>query len=87
MDVTGEILRLDTELMELSFRLGQPYLYKHAVGGCEHHIVFSDVRLPHADDDSDLANYPRVISDCSKHYPMCLCCKVNKSRLENQLQN
>ncbi|OQV17491.1 putative snRNA-activating protein complex subunit 3 [Hypsibius exemplaris] len=68
-----------TTLQDIELRLGFPYLYKHGRIGCEHFVVFSDVRLLHAEDELDLTRYPRLISDLPALAPVCEICS-GKSR-------
>jgi snRNA-activating protein complex (SNAPc), subunit 3 len=61
-------------LMDIEMSLGTPYLYKHGPAGCEHFVVFSDVRFLHADDELDLSLYPRTIFEASAKWPVCTIC-------------
>jgi len=54
----GKVLSQETQLLDLEVVFGEPYIFKH-LRGCEHLIVFSDIRFaqPHISLDC----YPKII--------------------------
>lgn len=55
----------ETKFEDLEIRLGYPYVYLHQ-GYCEHLIVFSDMRIIHANDSQRVSDYPVLV----KTYPL-----------------
>ncbi|GAV00726.1 hypothetical protein RvY_11532 [Ramazzottius varieornatus] len=62
-------------LLDIEMSLGKPYVYTHGVTGCEHFVIFSDVRLLHPLDELALTRYPRVLYQSRKPYASCFICK------------
>ncbi|KAI6186620.1 Small nuclear RNA-activating complex polypeptide 3 [Aphelenchoides besseyi] len=52
----------ETKVVDLKLRLGHPYLYLHQ-GHCEHLMIFTDLRLLHANDSQDMNSYPVRVYD------------------------
>lgn len=49
-------------IVDLSLRLGQPYVFQHS-GNCEHLLIFHDLRLLHETDPQGIEKYPFVLFD------------------------
>ena len=80
MSTESVILPLSQQtLMDTELRLGKPYLYKHGAGGCEHFVVFSDIRMLHASDELDLTRYPRAILTAKILVPSCMICNARST--------
>ncbi|PIC39671.1 hypothetical protein B9Z55_011285 [Caenorhabditis nigoni] len=47
-------------IIDLSLRLGQPYVFQHS-GNCEHVLIFHDLRLLHESDPRGIDQYPYVL--------------------------
>ncbi|KAL3092344.1 hypothetical protein niasHT_026883 [Heterodera trifolii] len=62
----------NVRMVDLTIRLGQPYLFQHQ-GRCEHILIFSDLRLLLPGDEQNLAEYPIRLYD-SVHQKMCIVC-------------
>ncbi|XP_014661754.1 PREDICTED: snRNA-activating protein complex subunit 3-like [Priapulus caudatus] len=69
----------DTQFLDLSLRVGLPYLYVHQ-GDCEHLIVFTDIRMMNIEDSSDVSKYPIVSSNVSKKRTVCIVCLLYNAR-------
>lgn len=64
----------DSRFIDLSIRLGFPYLYKH-VGNCEHLIVFTSVKLVNPSSDCYiLSKYPIPRDKTRGRFTFCWCC-------------
>ena len=75
LSTDSRLISLDgVTLMDVELGLGTPYLYKHGLSGCEHFVVFTDVRFLHADDELDLALYPRLLFQAPMRLPVCAIC-------------
>ncbi|XP_068695251.1 snRNA-activating protein complex subunit 3-like [Montipora foliosa] len=65
--------QMDNVMFEdLKIKLGYPYLYCHQ-GNCEHLMIFTDLRLLHADDELNATEYPLQVF---KHRGKRLRCRV-----------
>uniref|UniRef100_A0A915DQJ2 snRNA-activating protein complex subunit 3 n=1 Tax=Ditylenchus dipsaci TaxID=166011 RepID=A0A915DQJ2_9BILA len=62
-------------VIDLSLRLGQPYVYQHQ-GKCEHLLIFSDLRLLNAGDEQRDSEYPIRVYD---NVHQVLCCTCNNT--------
>ncbi|XP_062579566.1 snRNA-activating protein complex subunit 3-like [Saccostrea cucullata] len=69
----------DTSFLDLTLRLGQPYVYMHQ-GDCEHLIVFSDIRILSPQDTQDIREYPLVTHKRLKNQTKCRVCQMHASR-------
>lgn len=63
----------ETRVVDLTLRLGQPYLYQHQ-GVCEHLLIFSDLRLLTPSDEQSVGEYPIRVFD-NIHQVMCCTCR------------
>ena len=63
-----------SRFIDLSIKLGFPYLYKH-IGNCEHLIVFTSVKLVNPSSDCYiLSKYPVPKDKTRGRYTFCWCC-------------
>ena len=68
----------ENTFLDLSVRIGQPYLYTHQ-GDCEHVIIFSDIRLVQPDDCQDYAKYPILTQQSHSRKIKCRVCQAHVS--------
>lgn len=71
-----DILSMDTKLLDLEVRIGEPYVYQH-LGRCEHLFIFNEISFAQSNDCLGQTNYPRVISVAKEKIKNCTFC--NKS--------
>lgn len=62
-----------TNVIDLTVKLGYPYLYQHQ-GNCEHLFCFSDVRLLHQSDPLQSSKYPILKSLFKQNSRYCMLC-------------
>ncbi|XP_034256327.1 snRNA-activating protein complex subunit 3 [Thrips palmi] len=62
-----------TKIIDLTVKLGYPYLYQHQ-GNCEHLFCFSDVRLLHQSDLLQSSKYPLLKSLFRQNSRYCMLC-------------
>lgn len=72
----GDIFTMDTQLLDLEVRIGEPYIYQH-LGRCEHLFIFNEISFAHTDDCLGKGSYPRLISAAKEKIKNCIFC--NKS--------
>ncbi|KAM4595026.1 snRNA-activating protein complex subunit 3 [Fundulus diaphanus] len=65
----------DTRFVDLTVKLGFPYLYCHQ-GDCEHPVIITDVRLVHKSDCLDKRLYPLLIHKNRSLSQKCAVCHV-----------
>lgn len=58
---------------DLNIRVGATYLYCHMTN-CEHVFSIIDIRLPHGDDENDVAAYPKHVFQRKSSRESCKCC-------------
>lgn len=68
-----DIHTMDTELLDLEVRIGQPYVYQH-LGRCEHLIIFNEISFAQPSDCLGRNNYPRIINTAKERLKNCLFC-------------
>lgn len=78
----------NTRFDELTVQLGYPYVYVHQ-GGCEHLMVFTDLRLHdwRTDPPADSGRYPLLVGTVPRPSRYCSLCDLNAARwivLDNQ---
>ncbi|XP_062579564.1 snRNA-activating protein complex subunit 3-like [Saccostrea cucullata] len=61
----------DTSFLDLTLRLGQPYVNMHQ-GDCEYLIVFSDIRMLCPQDTQGIREYPFVTNKRLKNQTKCM---------------
>ncbi|CAN9510307.1 unnamed protein product [Ophioblennius macclurei] len=69
----------DTRFVDLTVKVGFPYLYCHQ-GDCEHLVIITDVRLAHKDDCLDKKLYPLLIHKHRFLTQKCAVCNMFISR-------
>ncbi|XP_045216380.2 snRNA-activating protein complex subunit 3-like [Mercenaria mercenaria] len=69
----------DTTFLDLTVKLGAPYLYMHQ-GDCQHLLVFSDIRLLTTEEPQDLRMYPYMIGRSNRHRTLCRVCGNQAAR-------
>ncbi|KAG8014722.1 snRNA-activating protein complex subunit 3 [Nibea albiflora] len=65
----------DTRFMDLTIKVGFPYLYCHQ-GDCEHLVIITDIRLTHQSDCLDKKLYPLLIRKDRLLTQKCAVCHV-----------
>ncbi|XP_056136441.1 snRNA-activating protein complex subunit 3 [Lampris incognitus] len=65
----------DTQFVDLTVKVGFPYLYCHQ-GDCEHLVIITDVRLSHKNDCLDRTLYPLLIHKHRVSTRKCSVCHV-----------
>ncbi|XP_029950230.1 snRNA-activating protein complex subunit 3 [Salarias fasciatus] len=65
----------DTRFVDLTVKVGFPYLYCHQ-GDCEHLVIITDVRLAHKDDCLDKELYPLLIHKHRILTQKCAVCHI-----------
>ncbi|KAJ1522164.1 hypothetical protein ONE63_002475 [Megalurothrips usitatus] len=73
LNLGGRARMEDTRIIDLTVKLGYPYLYQHQ-GNCEHLFCFSDVRLIHQSDVLKMSRYPLLRSLSRQHSRYCMLC-------------
>ena len=68
-----------TRFIDLKLRLNCPYLYVHR-GDCQHILMFSELRLLHAEDRRNATAYPLQTFQSRIHRMKCRVCKVYPAR-------
>lgn len=69
----GNILSMDTQLLDLEVCIGEPYVFQH-LGRCEHLFIFNDISFAQHNDCLGMTNYPRTISMSKEKLKNCLFC-------------
>eukprot|EP00771_Trimastix_marina_P004157 gnl/Trimastix_PCT/898.p1 GENE.gnl/Trimastix_PCT/898~~gnl/Trimastix_PCT/898.p1 ORF type:complete len:351 (-),score=112.88 gnl/Trimastix_PCT/898:17-1069(-) len=69
----------DTTFLDLTLRIGAPYLYCHQ-GNCEHAIVFTEIRLVNSGDMQNFNAYPRHIFQAKIRRRKCKICDIFPAR-------
>jgi len=69
----GSIFSLDTQLLDLEVRIGEPYVYQH-LGRCQHLFIFNEISFAQSSDCLGQSNYPRVISLAKEKLKNCIFC-------------
>lgn len=69
----GDILSMDTKLLDLEVRIGEPYVYQH-LGQCEHLFIFNEIKFAQTNDCLGKHSYPRVISVAKEKLKNCIFC-------------
>jgi snRNA-activating protein complex subunit 3 len=64
-----------TRFIDLTARLGQPYLYVHQ-GDCEHIVIFTDLRMLHPEDCCFLEQYPLMVYKSRERKLKCRVCQL-----------
>lgn len=72
----GDILSMDTQLLDLEVCIGEPYVYQH-LGRCEHLFIFNEISFAQSGDCLGQSNYPRLICVNREKLKNCIFC--NKS--------
>lgn len=67
------IFSMDTKLLDLEVRIGEPYIYQH-LGRCEHLFIFNEISFAQPSDSLGQSNYPRVISVKREKLKNCIFC-------------
>lgn len=68
-----QILSIDTQLLDLEVRIGEPYIFQH-LGRCEHLFIFNEINFAQTNDCLGKSNYPRIISIAKEKLKNCLFC-------------
>lgn len=68
-----DILSMDTQLLDLKIRIGEPYIYQH-LGRCEHLFIFNEISFAQSNDCLGQTNYPRVVSMMKEKIKNCILC-------------
>lgn len=76
----GNILSLDTKLLDLEVRIGEPYVYQH-LGQCEHLFIFNEIAFAQTNSCLGQHNYPRVINVAKEKLKNCIFCSKNISSI------
>jgi len=63
----------EARMSDFKLRIGFPYIFVHQ-GHCEHLMIFTDLRIMHANDVPDLEEYPLTVYD-AVHSMNCCACK------------
>ena len=63
------------KIVDLTLRLGQPYVFQHQ-GSCEHLVIFTDLRLLNPSDEQRSDEYPIKVFGI-EHQIFCEACKVS----------
>lgn len=72
----GQIFTMDTQLLDLEVRIGEPYVYQH-LGRCEHLFIFNEISFAQSSDCLGQTNYPRLVNVAKEKIRNCIFC--NKS--------
>jgi len=78
--IFGNVLSLDTKLMDLEVRIGEPYVYQHS-GRCEHLFVFNEIRFAQPNNSLGFSSYPRIISISKEKLKNCIFCNKSVSEI------
>lgn len=72
----NNILSLDTQLLDLEVRIGEPYVYQH-LGRCEHLFIFNEISFAQSNDCLGQTNYPRLMCVTREKLKRCIFCNKN----------
>ncbi|XP_068607607.1 snRNA-activating protein complex subunit 3 [Brachionichthys hirsutus] len=72
---SGQANMDDTKFVDLTLKVGFPYLYCHQ-GDCEHIVIFTDIRLAHKNDCLDKKLYPLMTHKHRFTTQKCVVCHV-----------
>uniref|UniRef100_A0AC35TMG8 snRNA-activating protein complex subunit 3 n=1 Tax=Rhabditophanes sp. KR3021 TaxID=114890 RepID=A0AC35TMG8_9BILA len=70
----------NVKISDLTIRLGQPYVFVHMGGKCEHQFTFSDIRMLSYDDYYHLSTYPLKVYEYMRS-KKCKVCKLAYPRV------
>lgn len=69
----GDVLPLDTQLIDLEVRIGEPYIYQH-LGRCEHLFIFNEICFAQPNSSLGFSSYPRIVSISKEKLKNCIYC-------------